>query len=128
MLAEQLCRATLPLPYKNPCHRWPTRVSCHTLTKPDYLAPLQNSTPDFPSSQLKNAAVDGFDHVTTLLELTWTLTQRPCWCGEPWPQSWIRACSCMSVYFQVCLFPFHETENILCSVSVSLLSSLCHRE
>ena len=34
----------LLLPYKNPCHPWPTRVCCHTLTKPDCLAPLQNST------------------------------------------------------------------------------------
>ena len=32
--------------YKNPCSCWPTRVCCHTLTKPDCLAPLQNSTPD----------------------------------------------------------------------------------
>ncbi len=32
--AEQLGRATLPLPlaYKNPYHCWPTRVSCYTLT------------------------------------------------------------------------------------------------
>ena len=43
--AEQLCRATLPLlPYKNPCHYWPTRVCCHTLT-PDWLpSTLKNST------------------------------------------------------------------------------------
>ena len=34
----------LPLTYKNPCHCWLTRVCCHTLTKPDCLAPLQNST------------------------------------------------------------------------------------
>ncbi len=34
----------LPLTYKNPCHDWLTRVCCHTLTKPDYLTPLQNST------------------------------------------------------------------------------------
>ncbi len=27
-----------------PLHRWLTRVCCHTLTKPDCLAPLQNST------------------------------------------------------------------------------------
>ncbi len=35
----------LLLAYKNPCHCWLTRVCCHTLTKPDYLVPLQNSTP-----------------------------------------------------------------------------------
>ncbi len=34
----------LLLTYKNPCHHWLTRVCCHTLTKPDCLAPLQNST------------------------------------------------------------------------------------
>ena len=34
----------LLLTYKNPCCHWPTRVCCHTLTKPDYLVPLQNST------------------------------------------------------------------------------------
>ncbi len=34
----------LLLTYNYPCHCWPTRVCCHTLTKPDYLAPLQNST------------------------------------------------------------------------------------
>ncbi len=41
--AEQLHRAPLPLlpPYKNPCHCWPLRVCCHTLT-PDWLpAPLR---------------------------------------------------------------------------------------
>ena len=31
----------LPLTYKNPCHCWPTRVCCHTLTKPDCLAPYR---------------------------------------------------------------------------------------
>ena len=31
----------LVLPYKNPCHCWPTRVCCPTLTKTDYLAPLR---------------------------------------------------------------------------------------
>ena len=41
----------LPLTYKNPCHCWLTRVCCYTLTKPDYLAPLQNSTPMHCSSQ-----------------------------------------------------------------------------
>ncbi len=34
----------LPLTYKNPCYCWLTRVCCHTLIKPDCLAPLQNST------------------------------------------------------------------------------------
>ncbi len=42
----QLCRsyAVATADYKNPCSRWPTIVCCHTLTKPDCLAPLQNST------------------------------------------------------------------------------------
>ncbi len=36
---EQLCRS-----YAATTIGWPTRVCCHTLTKPDCLAPLQNST------------------------------------------------------------------------------------
>ncbi len=42
----QLCRSypAATADYKSPCSYWPTRVCCHTLTKPDCLAPLQNST------------------------------------------------------------------------------------
>ena len=34
----------LPLPYKNPCHYWPTRVCHHTLTKDWLPSVLTNST------------------------------------------------------------------------------------
>ena len=43
MSVGQLCRSytVATTDYKNPCRPWPTRVCCHTLTKPDCLAPLR---------------------------------------------------------------------------------------
>ncbi len=41
-------------------NRWPTRVCCHTLTKPDCLAPVQNSTLKY--------SLGLFDRILTNLE------------------------------------------------------------
>ena len=66
MSAEKLCSSMLLLlllTYKIPCYYWPTRVCCHTLTKSDCLAPLQNSTPVCGGKILGVRAYSGFYRV-----------------------------------------------------------------